>query len=185
MTKKISQLSSATPTTASLFEFEDASGISKYATGAQMAALVSTNRAFSNTLVNSSTSAQIPFDSTIPQVGEGTEILTVTITPSTTTARIRVECVVKFSITPVNWAAAAMFINGGANAVEFSTMYCETNGGGGNLYLVHEYVPGSTSAQTISVRAGVAGSSITLTLNAVGSATFGGVMKSSLLAREV
>lgn len=144
-----------------------------------------TNRAYTDTLVNPSSTLVIPFDATIPQVTEGTEVLSLSITPSSTTARIRVEARIKCaSAGGANWMGAGLFINGGANCVEFSTFYFETNGGGGMVVLSYEYVPGVVTPQTLSVRIGNGIASRTLTMNAPGG-TFGGVQKSTLSAWEM
>jgi hypothetical protein len=143
------------------------------------------NHAFTNTLVNSSTSAVIPFDSTIPQVGEGTEILSVVLTPTSSSAKVRVEAILTIGTSAGCWIIAAMFVNGGANAVDVSVTYMGTAGGGVTFGLAYEYTPGTTSAQTFSVRLGKDSGGATLTPNSFGGQTFGGVAKSSLAATEV
>jgi hypothetical protein len=146
---------------------------------------VAPNRSFTDTLVNNSGTTIIPFDGSIPQVTEGVEALSLTITPTSNTARIRVEAVIRSSNSAASsWTTAALFINGGANAFRVNSHWQLTAGGGHSMTLFHEYVPGSTSVQTISLRAGLAVAG-TISFSTIGGQSLGGVASSSMLAVEV
>jgi hypothetical protein len=143
------------------------------------------NRSFTNTLLNASTNTTIPIDNTIPQIGEGIEVLSLTITPTSATARIRVEAEIKYTVSAGLWTVAALFINGAANAVEATGLYNATTGGGYQKFITFEYVPGSTLLQTISARMGIGSGAGTVTFNTPGGQSLGGVSKSSMIAYEV
>lgn len=131
-----------------------------------------------------SLSAAIPGDSTIPQVGEGTQVLSVTITPKLSTSKLRVRFQCSAAVSGSGRGIAAMFLNGGANAVAASSAY-QTNTGNFCLTMEYEFSPGSTSAQTITVRAGPA-TATGLVINTIDAAsTLGGVMGSTLIVEEV
>ena len=117
---------------------------------------------------------------------EGTEILSAAITPKSTTNRIRI----RFQ----GWGGGllggthnvcAAFVNGGADAVAASAQRYSEGNQPYPMFLEHEYVPGSTSTQTITIRVGPAVST-TWSVNGVGgSRYFGGVAKCTLVLEEV
>lgn len=123
----------------------------------------------------------IPDDASIPQITEGDEILSASITPKKNTNRIRatVHMFCNTSAGTIN-GIAAMFVNSGADAVN------ACGGASGNtardwvLSMQYEYVPGSTSAQTISVRVGPS-SSGTMTVNPA----FSTASKATLVLEEI
>jgi hypothetical protein len=145
------------------------------------------NRAFTNTLSNASGTTAIPTDNTLPQITEGTQVLSLLITPTSTTARIRVhaQIICSYSIAS-QWVIGALFINGGANAVQADCFLNVSANGGAELHLIYEYVPGTTAQQTITARAGPGGGAGTLTFNTLSnSVTLGGIVLSSMNAVEV
>lgn len=153
----------------------------------ELYAATSANRVFTQTITTSSTTSVIPLDGTIPQSSEGAEAHTLNITPSSATAKIRIECFIKAQTSASGFTSAALFTTaGGANAVDADSVFMASGTGSVTIVLIYEYVPGTTSTQTISARYGTnTGSSATVTLNQAGNQTLGGVMKSSLLAFEV
>jgi hypothetical protein len=129
----------------------------------------------------------IPYDDTIPQSTEGTEILSVSITPKSSTNRLRVT----FSGFGASEATdaiiiAAIFANSGSNALAAgATTAPEDTQNPTRLFLQHEFVAGSTSAMIIKVRIGGSTSS-TLSMNGTTSARrFGGVAASTLIVEEL
>lgn len=128
----------------------------------------------------------IPWDDTIPQNTEGTEILTATITPKTTTNRLRIRFrgqfyVVGNSRTP----GVAIFQDSTAGALFASLLF---QGWGtpmlGNGGIEWEFVPGSTSSTTIKIRVGVADTT-GLYLNGVDTGrSYGGVSAATLIVEE-
>lgn len=153
--------------------------------GAVVRSYATANRNRTETALDTAITTGFPFDATIPQITEGEEVFSLTLTPSSVTSRVRVRSIIKFSATASStWAVIALFVNGGANAVDVSASFMATNGGGGTLPLEYEYVPGVTTAQTLSIRAGTAGTG-SYTINAAGGQTLGGVIKSFLSAEEI
>ena len=135
--------------------------------------------------VNASITTVIPQDDTIPQVGEGTEIISVSITPKSTAnkLRIRFQGVAAGSI--VVGIIVAIFVNGAANAVAANIAVNPVASGGAVITVECEIAPGSTSAQTISVRAGP-GNAATIRFNGTQTARLlGGAAVASLVVEEI
>lgn len=113
------------------------------------------DRAFASYATYTNLTATVPVDDTIPQNTEGTQILSVSITPKTTTNRLRIRAhVAGADATTSGATTTAIFSNASANALRAIVV----SQPGANLIqsfaLEHEYVPGVTSAVTISVRVG-------------------------------
>lgn len=170
---------------------------SKLAAGAATYDKVDTNMVvqvveadFSNML---SSNAIIPYDNTIPQIGEGFEVMTASITPKSATNILIVEAVIYGSL---NGAGASEFIgalfrdavaNGiGANSVTIS--------GAGYLEVITvraKVTAGSTSATTFRCRLGstdgrnVAFNGYASSTAGVGTQVFSSATKSSLKITEV
>lgn len=142
------------------------------------------DRAYAEYTANAALSTLIPSDDTIPQVTEGTQILSVTITPKSTTNRLRIFWRGTAAASDVGNICAAAFVNGAANAVA-----AESNTAGSiafryHMTLAHEYVPGVLTAQTITIRVGAA--SGTVRLNGSDTARLlGGAMRSTLIVEEL
>ena len=117
-----------------------------------------------NTTKTDSTSI-IPIDDTIPQVTEGVQLLSAAITPKSTTSKLLITVSLEMTGGGTN-AAAAVFVNGAANAVAASAVYPQGSSAASHLLILYEYVPGTTSAQTITVRFGPATAG-TVTVNGV------------------
>lgn len=141
--------------------------------------------AYAEYTTNADLSALIPLDDTIPQVTEGTQILSVTITPHSTTNRVRVRFQCQFQHASPSNVIAAVFVNGAANALvtEFTT---NANSGGyaTQLVLEKEHVPGSTAAQTYTVRIGPQSGTIRLNGSTAGR-LFGGSSVATLVVEEI
>jgi hypothetical protein len=128
----------------------------------------------------------LPSDDTIPQVGEGTEVLTVNITPKSTTniIRARVEIMGSASNGGTD-LVAALFVNGAANAVAGTITTTTTANYKTPLCFIFQHVPGATSAHTYSVRFGP-GAAATVRLNGTSAArALGGVGVSSMTLEEI
>ena len=127
----------------------------------------------------------IPADDTIPQNTEGTEFMTLAITPTSATNVLVIQVTALLSTgTATRTITAALFQDTTANALAVG------NGAGSNLGYVHTITfthtmtAGTTSATTFKVRGGVDVSG-TITFNgATGARLFGGVMASSITITE-
>jgi hypothetical protein len=132
----------------------------------------------------SSTGTAAIYDDTIPQIGEGSELMTVTITPQNAANRLRIEFSGNFCSSlngDIVWQA--LFQDATANALAATSNEQRdalTHPSG----LVHEMAAGTTSATTFRIRWG--SNSATAYVN--GSNTtrkFGGIMAARLRVTEV
>lgn len=134
----------------------------------------------------SNTSAVLPADDTIPQNTEGTELLSVAITPKSTSSKLYCVWEGMFAHgTSGQNIAVAMFRNGVANAIAATA---ETSTSGSPLQKLSDSVeisPSTTSEVTISVRYGTGGSGTVYVNGGAGSRTFGGVAKVTLKVFEI
>lgn len=144
------------------------------------------DRAYVEYTTNADLSVIIPYDDTIPQNTEGTQVLTASITPKSTSSRIRA----RFQGEVINSAAAtnviaAMFVGAGANAVRSTVVTTPGANLATQIVLEYEFAPGSVSAQSFAVRVGPA-SATNIRLN--GSAAgrlFGGTSAATLVLDEI
>ncbi len=132
-------------------------------------------------------SSGIPLDDTIPQNTEGDEYMTLSITPTSATNKLKIEVVAMLSANAAVWVIGALFQDSVANAIAASMELCNSVGGSGSISFTHYMAAGTTSATTFKFRAGRAtyAGSVT-TLNGSAAARFlGGVMASSITITEI
>ncbi len=129
----------------------------------------------------------IPLDNTIPQNTEGDEYMTLAITPTSSSNKLRIDVVLFGTSNASNWVSAALFQDSTANSLAAMAGYQTIAGGGINLKFTHYMTAGTTSSTTFKVRAGRdASAGSTMTFNgASGTQIFGGVMASSLTISEI
>lgn len=127
----------------------------------------------------------IPFDDTIPQITEGTEFMTATITPTSATSIIVIEVKAFMAASAAVRILSAIFQDATANALgAAATLSSATNCSSNHSYSI-KLQAGTTSATTFRFRAGPE-SAATVTFNgSAGGRIFGGVMASSLRIYEV
>ncbi len=132
-------------------------------------------------------STVIPLDDTIPQNTEGDEYMTLAITPTNASNKLKIEVVWQGSSSLANWITAALFQDTTAGALAVMPDYQGVAGGGQLIGFTHYMTAGTTSATTFKVRAGRDASAAgTVTFNGTGSARlFGGVMASSITITEI
>lgn len=137
------------------------------------------------TTYTSAASAGI-YDDTIPQIGEGTALMSVSITPTSTTSRLRVEFLGFFGVSAgPNMVVAAMFRDSTANAVTGGAVNVGLNTQMQPLPLAYEVAAGSTAATTFSIRfAGTGGASAYVNGSGT-SRILGGVMAATLRVTEI
>lgn len=151
------------------------------------AAGVVVGRAYAEYATYATLTAQIPLDDTIPQITEGTEILSVSITPKSATNRVQVRVTVHALIqdSANRTGIVAIFRNGGADAIaaRSASLYAGGAQVAQGVVLEFEDVPGSTTAQTYTVRVGPTGG--TMYLNGSSSnRTLGGVQRATAALTE-
>jgi hypothetical protein len=141
-------------------------------------------------VVNSQTGAvatgttTIPFDDTIPQNTEGTEVMTLAITPKSALNTLLIDVTVFASVTATPWIIAALFQDSTANALATVASFNNLSTAGMTITFRHKMVAGTT-ATTFKVRLGPS-SAATLTFNGQsGGRIFGGVAASSITITEI
>lgn len=159
---------------------------------ATWAALTQTvvDRAYAEYTANTDLSTTIPYDDTVPQSSEGTQILSVSITPKSTTNRLRVRFRGRWSSwdgssSPVGTAAAALFRDSTANAL--AADMCQAGAENAGLFNIeYEFVPGSISATTLKVRVGPSSSIVLIRMNGEHAARkLGGTQRATLIVEEL
>lgn len=141
--------------------------------------------------VHSSSSAlasgttQIPLDDTIPQNTEGTEFLTATITPASSSNILLIEIEVTITSAGGGNIIGALFQDSTAGALAATNARPQGNDPG-PLILRHRMTAGTTSATTFKFRAGPPTSTtVYLNGNSAGVRIFGGVCASSITVTEI
>jgi hypothetical protein len=127
----------------------------------------------------------IPSDDTKPQISEGTEILSVAITPSSTTSKIRITVAVPASSGGVSgiFVIIGALFDGNTNAIA-SAIAANTIQQTNNLSIIYEYVPGTTSSITYSFRVGGVSGFVDPNLNQTAATRFDGTMLCSMTVEE-
>lgn len=137
-----------------------------------------------NLISSGSYSTTTPFDSTIPQITEGSEIATATFTPLSASSLVIVRAIVGYETNVTAQVIFHLHKNGGLSAVAASTLRAENVTIAPTHYgevLQYSESPGSTSAITYALRVGPSASG-----NVVvgGTSTLGGVIKSWYIIEE-
>lgn len=167
--------------------FNDGSGFANGAIGSVHAALadgiqVKAGYAAFNAVGTGTTI--LPMDDTVPQNTEGTEFMTISYTPKSSTNILVIESQFFGSVSVAADVSLALFQDSTASALSAGSFYQGISGGRVLINHRHIMVAGTTSSTTFKIRAGmeVAG---TLTFNGVSSARrFGDIPKSHMLIRE-
>jgi hypothetical protein len=129
---------------------------------------------------------QIPFDDTIPQNTEGDQYMTLAITPTSATNKLKID-VVWIGTTSVNYndLAVALFQDSTAGSLACAHSNSDASDEFVTICFTHYMTSGTTSATTFKVRAG-GDAPGTLTFNGTGGARkFGGVLASSITITEI
>lgn len=129
----------------------------------------------------------IPMDDTIPQNTEGDQYMSLAITPTSSTNKLRIDVVVMVANSSASaiWLIAALFQDSTAGALAADAIYQGTANGGGVIKFTHYMTAGTTSATTFKVRAGGSGAGSTYFNGQSASRYLGGVMASSITITEV
>jgi hypothetical protein len=139
-----------------------------------------------STVATTATSnATIPYNDTIPQIGDGYEYLTHAHTPLNANNILDIECVFYFGTNSAANVIAGLFQDATANALAASS--CQINAAGRPtlVSLRHSMTAGTTSATTFRYRAGTDDGS-TLSLNSSGGTRkYGGVLLSRITVTEI
>jgi hypothetical protein len=146
---------------------------------------VHVQRAYAEYTANADILGTIPRDNTIPQIGEGTQIISMVITPAAASNRLRVEFLGTAAAGGGTDVIAALFLNGGASAIRTTMRRLEVDTPA-PVSLRHEFSPGSTAAQTLALRVGTrSDDSETLRFNGdFDGGLFGGTMAAIMTVDE-
>jgi hypothetical protein len=127
----------------------------------------------------------IPLDNSIPQSTEGTQFISLSITPTNSNSKLLIEVVATHTSSAADWISGAIFQDSTANALAATASYMDTAGGGAVLTLQHYMTAGTTSSTTFKYRAGLGGAG---TIGFKGSASinwFGGLTVGRMTITEI
>ena len=128
----------------------------------------------------------LPGDDTIPQNTEGDEYMTLAITPTSATNKLKIEVVCVFaSNTAGRTMDIALFQDSTAGALAAVTTSLFNSNRARAIHFAHFMTTGTTSATTFKVRAGQNSTGTTTFNGSNGARLFGGVMASSITITEI
>lgn len=112
-------------------------------------------RVYNSIATKVSSTTVIPFDNTIPQNTEGTELITQAITPTNSSNILRITVVATMTcIGAAQVLTAALFQDTTANALRANFALIPTANCGATITFTHEMTAGTTSSTTFKVRFG-------------------------------
>lgn len=143
-------------------------------------------RTYAEYATSSAITTILPLDDTLPQSTEGDEVVTASLTPTSSTNRIRVTFTAFGASSGASiGVAAALFIDSSTDAVRATGSMAGTANYLESISLVYEYVPGDTSSHTYKIRVGP-GTTGTVRLNGTSAARyFGGAAAATLVVEEI
>lgn len=143
---------------------------------------VSLQTVFSYTGAVATGTNSIPIDNTIPQNTEGTEYMTLSITPLSSSNLLKITAIFYFSAGSSSASVGALFQDSTANALASGPVLFGPVNTMRHGYFTHSMVAGTTSSTTFKIRIGGGG---TVSFNGSGgSRVFGGVSNSGMIIRE-
>jgi hypothetical protein len=128
----------------------------------------------------------IPWDDTIPQNTEGTEFMTLAITPTSSSNKLLIQIKAFFTYSVSNiWLSGALFQDATAGALAATTFYQAQATASAPIAINYYMTAGTTSSTTFKLRAG-SDQAGTVTFNGAATARrFGGVMASYITIMEI
>jgi len=126
----------------------------------------------------------IPQDDTIPQITEGNEYMTQTITPKSATNNLIIDVEIMLANSANAGKIVALFQDSTANALAAKFTYVGNWTDPVNLTMRYSMVAGTTSATTFRVRAGGSVAGTTTFNGSLGGRLFGATAKSSIKITE-
>lgn len=143
-------------------------------------------RVLATDTTGASTTSQIPLDDTIPQNTEGAEFMTLAITPTSATNRLRIEFNANASAGgSAQGPVVALFQDTTADALQVRSTRPADSNHPSPIHLLHDMVAGTTSATTFKIRFGRNSTSASAFIGqAKDSATYGAADPSILTIEE-
>lgn len=132
---------------------------------------------------NTALSAIVPADDTIPLIGEGTQILTLSITPRLSTSRIRCRYRAQHTADAAENVISSIFA--GSTNIGATMVNVTASGIKFTAAIEASYLPASGSAQTITVRIGPATATNVYLNGNAGSRLLGGAQAATLICEEI
>jgi hypothetical protein len=130
--------------------------------------------------------AVMPMDDTIPQNNEGNEVMTLAITPTSSSNYLLIESTILGACSSDKRMVMALFQDSTAGALSGSHVMNRTSNYGNQLQLSHYMAAGTTSETTFKIRAGANATTATFTFNgAFGARIHGGVSNSAITITEI
>tara|TARA_R110000737_G_scaffold319337_1_gene330531 strand:+ start:39 stop:551 length:513 start_codon:yes stop_codon:yes gene_type:complete len=128
----------------------------------------------------------IPLDTSIPQITEGTEFMTLAITPISATSKLKIDVLFIGSYTADAVVSTLLFQDSTASALACNYIWSMGTGARNHsMFLSHFMTAGTTSATTFRVRAG-GDNAGTMTFNGRGGGgNYGGTLASSITITEI
>ena len=127
-----------------------------------------------------------PFDDTIPQNDEGTEFLTLAITPTNSSNKLHIKVEGQQGSTKKgSWLTLALFQDSTAGAIAASNSFDNIANGNNNYGLSHFMTSGTTSETTFKVRVGPHASSTVRMNGSAGQRFMGGILGSAITITEI
>lgn len=145
-------------------------------------------RAYAELTTSATLSTVIPFDDTIPQNTEGTQILSVSITPKSASSRIRVRFQCTFVVGSATVGAiAALFQDSIASAIAATFKYSDVAATDSKAALVleFEHAPALAVAITYAIRIGASSGNLSINGSAVATRVLGGAARATLVVEEI
>jgi uncharacterized membrane protein len=163
----------------------DATGVVRWRNAATLGGGGSArNAVYAESSTFTSVTSAIPQDNTIPQSNEGTQILTASITPASSTTKLRITVTIPYSTGLGECFAASLFRDAGANAV-FAMPSCPCSPlHMRELVFTTEVNSTATTASTFNLRVGPASGTGYVNGTDLG-AMFGGTLKSTMVIEEI
>lgn len=128
-------------------------------------------------------STNIPVDDTIPTSSEGMEMMSISVTPTTSTSRMVLRVAGMFASGMLTTISGTMIVHGDSSAFAATTTYIDTANQTRGFNMVAEHVPGSMSPLTYKFRFGAGSSSVRPNGSASGR-LFGGTSKWVMTVEE-
>lgn len=126
----------------------------------------------------------IPIGDSIPTSSQGTQFMSLAVTPQNTANKLRIDVVLIASMSVTEYINVALFQDSGSAAISTAVQFAGVATGPQTVSFSFEMTAGTVSATTFKVRAGPSTAG-TMTFNgASGTRIFGGTLASSIIITE-
>lgn len=126
-----------------------------------------------------------PFDDSVPQNTEGTQFMSLSITPLNASDILVIEAIVHATTSTPAWVIVSLFQDSTANALAATTTFVSTANVATEIPFRHRMVAGTTSSTTFNIRVGPhTAATVTFNGQLTTNRKFGGTFASSLTITE-